>query len=99
MENDNPLLSSIVDKAESDLKLWLVNYVGEKENPENGDVTVENIVNVMASEFPEFLMAIAEENWIRGYEQALNDVEMGEKLASEQREYNQVDTSISDSNS
>ena len=96
MENDNPLLNSIVDKTESDLKLWLVNYVGEKENPENGDVTVDNIVNVMANEFPEFLMAIAEENWVRGYEQALNDVEMGERLASEQKESNKVDTEVSE---
>ena len=94
MENGNPLLESIVEKSESDLKLWLVNYVGEKQSPENGDVTVENIVNVMAEEFPEFLMAIAEENWVRGYEQALNDVEMGERLASEQKEHNKVDTTI-----
>ena len=96
MENDNPLLNSIVDKTESDLKLWLVNYVGEKENPETGDVTVDNIVNVMANEFPEFLMAVAEENWVRGYEQALNDVEMGERLASEQKESNKVDTEVSE---
>ena len=96
MENDNPLLNSIVDKTESDLKLWLVTYVGEKENPENGDVTVDNIVNVMANEFPEFLMAVAEENWVRGYEQALNDVEMGERLASEQKESNKVDTEVSE---
>ena len=94
MEDKNPLLESIVEKSESDLKLWLVNYVGEKESPENGDVTVENIVNVMAEEFPEFLMAIAEENWVRGYEQALNDIEMGERLASESKEHNKVDTRI-----
>jgi hypothetical protein len=93
MEEKNPLLESIVEKTESDLKLWLVDYVGEKES-HDGDVTVENIVNVMAEEFPEFLVAIAEENWIRGYEQALNDVEMGEKLASEQKEHNKVDTEI-----
>ena len=30
----------------------------------------------MAQEFPEFLMAIAEENWIRGYHQAPTDVDM-----------------------
>lgn len=96
MSNKNPLLDSVVEKTESDLKLWLVDYVGEKQNPENGDVTVENIVNVMAEEFPEFLMAIAEENWVRGYEQALNDVEMGERLAAEQKEHNQVNTDISE---
>ena len=31
----------------------------------------------MAQEFPEFLMAIAEENWVRGYHQALEDVNTG----------------------
>ena len=35
------------------------------------------IVETMAKEFPEFLMAIAEENWVRGYHQALEDVEIG----------------------
>ena len=50
----------------------------------------------MAQEFPEFLMAIAEENWIRGYHQALTDVEMGENLAEEQKELNKVDASISE---
>ena len=95
MNNDkSPLLDSIVDKAQSELKMWLVDYVGNKESPENGDVTVENIVNVMAEEFPEFLMAIAEENWIRGYHQALTDVEMGEQIAHEQRHPNKVDSKI-----
>ena len=88
------LLDTVVDKTESDLKMWLVDYVGNKENPENGDVTVENIVNVMVEEFPEFLMAIAEENWVRGYHQALNDVEMGEQLAKEQKQLNKVDATI-----
>jgi len=95
MSNDkNPILETIVDKADSDLKLWLVSYVGEKEQPENGDVTVEDIVNVMAEEFPEFLMAVAEENWVRGYHQALNDVEIGEQLANEQKQLNKVDATI-----
>ena len=67
---------------------------GNKTSPDDGNVTVENIVDVMAQEFPEFLMAIAEENWIRGYHQALTDVEMGENLAEEQKELNKVDSSI-----
>ena len=96
MAEKSPLLESIVDKQESDLKLWLVDYVGNKTNPEDGNVTVENIVDVMAQEFPEFLMAIAEENWIRGYHQALTDVDMGEQLAKEQTELNEVDSSISE---
>jgi len=52
----------------------------------NGEITVEMIIEVMADEFPEFLMAIAEENWIRGYHQALTDVEEGEKLYKKEME-------------
>tara|TARA_B100001250_G_C19683836_1_gene737114 strand:+ start:474 stop:764 length:291 start_codon:yes stop_codon:yes gene_type:complete len=96
MEEKNPLLESIVDKQESDLKLWLVDYVGNKTTPESGEVTVGNIVDVMVEEFPEFLMVIAEENWIRGYHQALTDVEEGEKLAEEQKQLNKVDATISE---
>jgi len=96
MEEKNPLLESIVDKQESDLKLWLVDYVGNKTTPESGEVTVGNIVEVMSEEFPEFLMVIAEENWIRGYHQALTDVEEGERLAEEQKQLNKVDSTISE---
>jgi len=53
------------------------------------EVTVEMIVEVMAEEFPEFLMLVAEENWIRGYEQALDDVSEGERLMKESNESNE----------
>jgi hypothetical protein len=76
------------------LKEVLITYVGEKTSPENGDVTAEHIVEVMSEEFPEFLLLIAEENWIRGYEQALNDVEEGERLVEEQTKLNKVDATI-----
>ncbi len=95
MEDKSPLLQENVEGSQSALKSWLVNYVGEKTNPESGNVTVENIIDVMAEEFPEFLMALAEENWIRGYHQALTDVEVGERLAKEQTELNEVDSKIS----
>ena len=55
--------------------------LGDQHNPQEDAVTVEMIVETMAKEFPEFLMAVAEENWIRGYHQALEDVEMGRKAA------------------
>ena len=89
------LLDEVVD-TETEMKNWLVNYVGERQDPENGEVTVDMIVETMATEFPEFLMAVAEENWIRGYHQALNDVELGEQLAkgTEQTELNKVDSKI-----
>ena len=40
------------------------------------------VVETVADEFPEFLLAVAEENWIRGYKQGLLDVEVGEQIAS-----------------
>ena len=83
----NPILEESVDSS-NELKSFLVNYVGNKINPDNNDVTVENIVEVMSKDFPEFLMAVAEENFIRGYHQALHDTEVGEKLYNEQLEKN-----------
>lgn len=72
-----------VDK-ENELKTFLVDYVGQKNNPENGEVTVEMIVNTMAQEFPEFVLTVAEENWIRGYQQAMVDIEVGERLVEQE---------------
>jgi len=85
--NHNPALSETV-KPDNDLKNMLVEYVGEKINPEDQNVTVEMIVETMAKEFPDFLLAIAEENWIRGYHQALADVEDGKKLVEEEEKKN-----------
>ena len=76
----NPELSSIVDPS-NDLKNFLVEYAGETLQPENNEVTVEMIVEVMARDFPEFVLAMAEENWVRGYQQALDDVDTGQKIA------------------
>jgi hypothetical protein len=71
---ENPTLKETVQK-DTELKTWLVNYVGNKLNPADGNITVEMIVEVIAKEFPEFLMVVAEENFIRGYEQAALDFE------------------------
>ena len=80
---ENPdLEETVVDVNE--LKSFVVNYVGEKMAPEDGNVTVGMVVEVFAQDFPEFLMAVAEENWIRGYHQGLEDVETGEKLLREE---------------
>ena len=78
--NKSPELSLVVDPS-NDLKNFLVEYAGESLNPSDKKVTVEMIVELMAKEFPEFILALAEENWIRGYQQALDDVETGEKIA------------------
>jgi|TARA_R110000822_G_scaffold185463_4_gene324619 hypothetical protein len=73
---------------ETPLKDFIVEYVGQKLSS-GEEVTVEMIVEVMAEEFPEFLMLVAEENWIRGYEQALDDVSEGERLMKESNESNE----------
>ncbi len=70
----NPALKSVIE-PENDLKNQLVEYVGEKLDPQDGNVTVEMLIEVMAKEFPEFLLAVAEENWILGYQQAMADVD------------------------
>jgi hypothetical protein len=62
-----------VIRKDSPLKKWLVTYVGKLLKPENNLVTTEMIVSVLSEEFPEFLLLIAEENFIRGYKQATND--------------------------
>jgi hypothetical protein len=56
------------------LKEYMIDYVGSKHDPKNDDVTVNMVVETLAEEFPEFLLMVAEENYIRGYEQALDDV-------------------------
>tara|TARA_R110000824_G_scaffold21466_1_gene79914 strand:- start:757 stop:1044 length:288 start_codon:yes stop_codon:yes gene_type:complete len=74
---ENPDLKKVVEE-DNELKEFVVNYVGRKLNPETEEVTVEMIVEVFAVEFPEFLLAVAEENWIRGYKQAFLDLEESE---------------------
>jgi len=81
--NSNSTLSELVE-PENDLKNFLVEYVGEEVNPTDGNVTLEMIVDVVAAEFPEFLLAIAEENWIRGYQQALDDVDVGREFVEKE---------------
>ena len=66
----NPLLSLVV-QPESELKEYLVEYVGTKFD--NESVTVNMIAETLAEEFPEFTMAFAEENFLRGYQLGLDD--------------------------
>jgi len=77
-DNENPDLLMAVEPV-NPMKAWLVNYVGDKLQPENDEVNVEMIIRVMADEFPEFLMPVAEENFIRGYRQAIADMEQPEQ--------------------
>ena len=75
---NNPL-EKIIKKEDSELKELIVEFVGKRLNPENKEITVENIVEIFSEQFPEFLIATAEENWINGYTQALNDIQFVEK--------------------
>tara|TARA_Y100000310_G_scaffold324709_1_gene386946 strand:+ start:431 stop:727 length:297 start_codon:yes stop_codon:yes gene_type:complete len=79
------VLKQAID-VDSKLKRLIVDYVGinSKEYIRDNEITVEMIVAIMADEFPEFLLAVAEENWIRGYRQAINDVDEGRKILEEE---------------
>ena len=68
--HQNSDLAAIVER-ETELKNYLVEYVGTKFDQE--DVTVAMIVDIMAMEFPEFMLAVAEENFLRGYQSGLDD--------------------------
>ena len=48
-------------------------YTGTKLDQEN--VTVQMITEILAVEFPEFMYAMAEENFLLGYQQGLDDAE------------------------
>jgi len=73
MDIENKILNSEVE-VDSKLKEIVVSYIGQKMSPEDRNVTVEMALEVFAEEFPEFVLALAEENFIRGYQQAMNDV-------------------------
>ena len=75
--NTQSKLSGVVVAAENPLKQMLLEYVGNKfateEDEGEFEVTVQMIVETLAHEFPEFVMIMAEENWIRGYQQGIDD--------------------------
>ena len=71
--HENPMLAMTVE-GDSELKEFLVEYVGSK--LDNEEVTVNMVAEVLASDFPEFAFAFAEENFLRGYQQGLDDAEL-----------------------
>jgi hypothetical protein len=78
----NPDLDEVV-QVDNELKTFVVDYVGKELQPETGNVTVEMVIDVLASHFPELVFALAEENFIRGYEQAADDLaEVGETVSA-----------------
>ncbi len=68
----NPMLAMVIEK-DTELKTYLVEYVGKKMDSE--EVTVNMIAEVLATDFAEFTLAFAEENFMRGYQLGLNDAE------------------------
>ena len=77
--HENPMLAMAVE-PDSKLKKYLVEYVGTK--LDNEEVTVNMVAEVLASDFPEFMFAFAEENFLRGYQLGLNDAEVFERKLS-----------------
>ena len=84
LSQQNSTLTDIVGADDSELKQLLIEYVGAKIQPDDGEVNVDLILEVMSKEFPEFVLSLAEENFIRGYQQALSDVDVGKKLYEEE---------------
>jgi|TARA_R110000744_G_scaffold9019_2_gene29333 hypothetical protein len=70
-------------ETDSELKGLIVNYVGTKKQPENDEVTLQLVLDTFSEEFPEFVLPLAEENFIRGYNQALFDVDQGNMAMQE----------------
>ena len=77
MSTETNDLAGVVVAAENPLKEMLLEYVGKKfateEDEGEFEVTVQMIVETLAHEFPEFVMIMAEENWVRGYQQGIDD--------------------------
>jgi len=82
MFNERELLDQNIE-PEGELKSFIVNYVGDKVQPEDQRVTVEMIVEVLAQDFPELILVLAEENFVRGYSQGLSDFEQSLKQEKE----------------
>ena len=70
-------------QADSELKDLIVNYVGTKKSPDNDEVTLQLVLDTFSEEFPEFVLPLAEENFIRGYNQALFDVDESNRAMQE----------------
>lgn len=77
MSSENVDLFKVISD-DNGLKKVLIEYVGEKLQPENNEVTVEMVIGTLAEEFPELILIIAEENFVRGYQQAAQDIKQFE---------------------
>ena len=91
LEDENPDLQKVVD-LDNDLKKYIVEYVGNVASPDDGLVTAEMIISILARDIPEVILPLAEENFIRGYKQALTDIEVGKKIYEEQQSDQHIDS-------
>ncbi len=90
IENKEDLREREVE-SENPLKEMFVEYVGNKFQPPDGRVTVQMVATALADEFPEFLLLMAEQNYMQGYRQAFQDIEMGNKINDKMSETQSVD--------
>ena len=76
--DNSDVTESVMAEVDTPLKKMIVDYVGHKfytdETIEEGEVTLQMILDVFADEFPDMILPLAEENWVRGYEQGVHDV-------------------------
>ena len=89
-EQDLSTLNNEV-KKDNDLKEYIINYVGQREDPDDEKVTVSMVVDALAEDFPELVLCISEENWVRGYHQALTDAQYGQELAESEEQQEEDD--------
>ena len=84
--SDKFVNKGILDKtveARNELQEDLVRHVGNRINQQEDQVTIGQVIGVLASEFPELVITIAEENWIRGYKQGLEDSQIADVMDPE----------------
>ena len=74
------ILDKVVDVG-NELQEDLVQHVRNRTNEDQ--VTLGQVIGILASEFPELVITIAEENWIRGYKQGLDDAEIADVMDPE----------------
>jgi hypothetical protein len=63
----------LVKTEESPLKEIILEYVGGKFRPDDEGVTYEMVINCLAEEFPEMMLYLAEENYVRGWQAGYGD--------------------------
>jgi len=81
---------SIELNNDTPLKQLIVDFVGNEIKPQNDEVTIEHIAEIFSKQFPEFLLTLAEENWVNGYTQALADVDFVKQQMKNKNEFEKL---------